>query len=70
MAKPMAGEPGSSMHVHQSVSTADRRNLFADADGEPQPAVLLSFIGGLQKYLPAAMPLLAPNINSYRRLRR
>jgi glutamine synthetase len=28
----------------------------------------MSHIAGLQKYLPAAMPLLAPDANSYRRL--
>ena len=34
------------------------------------PSSSFSYIGGLQNYLPAAMPLLAPNVNSYRRLRR
>lgn len=70
MAKPMAGEPGSSMHVHQSVmDRGSKRNLFSTADGEPSQEFFW-FIGGQQKYLGAAMPLLAPNINSYRRLRR
>lgn len=70
MAKPMEGEPGSSMHIHQSIYDGlSGRNLFADADGE-NTGLFLNFIGGLQKHLPAAMPLLAPNINSYRRLRR
>jgi glutamine synthetase len=70
MAKPMESEPGSSMHVHQSVyDLATGRNLFAEADGE-NSQLFLWHIGGLQKYLPAAMPLLAPNVNSYRRLRR
>src|SRR4029077_16608853 len=41
----------------------------AGDDGE-NTQLFLGFIGGLQKFLPAAMPLLAPNINSYRRLRR
>jgi glutamine synthetase len=70
MAKPMEKEPGSSMHIHQSV--CDRktgRNLFADENGENTP-LFLSYIAGLQKYLPAVMPLLAPNVNSYRRLMR
>jgi glutamine synthetase len=70
MAKPMEREPGSAMHVHQSVfdlTTGD--NLFArPEDGHTE--LFLWHIGGLQKYLPAAMPLLAPNVNSYRRLRR
>ncbi|MEE8271438.1 MAG: glutamine synthetase family protein [Alphaproteobacteria bacterium] len=68
MAKPMQTEPGSAMHLHQSVVDADTgRNLFAEADGSDTP-LFLSFIAGLQKYVPAAMPLFAPNVNSYRRL--
>jgi glutamine synthetase len=70
MAKPMAGEPGSSMHIHQSVIDRNAgRNLFSKPDGEPSPEFYW-FIGGMQKFLGAAMPLMAPNINSYRRLRR
>ena len=30
----------------------------------------MSYIAGLQKYLPASMPLFAPNVNSYRRVTR
>jgi glutamine synthetase len=70
MAKPMEGEPGSSMHIHQSLyDAATGRNLFAGEDGPFSP-FFLNYLGGLQKFLPAAMPLLAPNVNSYRRLRR
>ena len=70
MAKPMEREPGSAMHVHQSVfDIATGENLFAKAD-DGHTDLFLWHIGGLQKYLPAAMPLLAPNVNSYRRLRR
>lgn len=68
MAKPMQGEPGSSMHIHQSVVDAGTgRNLFATQDGM-NTEFFLHFIGGLQKYLWAAMPLMAPYVNSYRRL--
>ncbi|TFH88018.1 glutamine synthetase [Billgrantia azerbaijanica] len=70
MAKPMAGEPGSSMHIHQSLlDIKTGENLFAGDDGQPS-RLFHHFIGGLQRYLPAAMPLLAPNVNSYRRLMR
>ncbi|RTR02336.1 glutamine synthetase family protein [Halomonas nitroreducens] len=70
MAKPMAGEPGSSMHIHQSlVDVESGRNVFAGEDDTPSK-LFHHFIGGLQRYLPAAMPLLAPNVNSYRRLMR
>ncbi len=70
MAKPMQRQPGSSMHIHQSLhALGTDRNLFADANGEDTP-LFRAFLGGLQAYLPAAMPLLAPNVNSYRRLQR
>jgi glutamine synthetase len=70
MAKPMEGQPGSSMHIHQSVRDAKTgANLFAQKCGK-DTKLFLSHIAGLQKYLPAVMPLLAPNVNSYRRLTR
>jgi glutamine synthetase len=70
MAKPIAGEPGSAMHVHQSVvNLATGRNLFSNEDGTPSREFYW-FIGGLQKYIPAAMALFAPYVNSYRRLAR
>ena len=70
MAKPIAGEPGSAMHVHQSVVCArSGRNLFSREDGNPSPEFRW-FIGGLQRYAPAALALFAPYVNSYRRLER
>jgi glutamine synthetase len=67
MAKPIAGEPGSAMHVHQSVLDQAGRNLFSNDDGSPS-AEFYWYIGGLQHYLPACMALFAPYVNSYRRL--
>jgi glutamine synthetase len=67
MAKPMANEPGSAMHVHQSVLDVNGQNLFSNPDGSPSKAFYW-FIGGLQRYVPAAMALFAPYVNSYRRL--
>ncbi|MDX1609240.1 MAG: glutamine synthetase family protein, partial [Halofilum sp. (in: g-proteobacteria)] len=68
MAKPMQEEPGSSLHIHQSLRDIDSgRNAFADASGEPSE-LFRNYIGGLQNYLPAALAFLAPNVNSYRRL--
>ncbi|MCP4381913.1 MAG: glutamine synthetase [Hyphomicrobiales bacterium] len=70
MAKPMSGEPGSAMHIHQSVNdAATGRNIFTDADGEPT-AAFFAFIGGSQRFLPAVASILAPYVNSYRRLQR
>ena len=68
MAKPMEHEPGSAMHIHQSVVDAGTgENVFAGSDGERTP-LFRAHIGGLQRYLPAAMSFLAPNVNSYRRI--
>ncbi|MGE3867353.1 MAG: glutamine synthetase, partial [Hyphomonadaceae bacterium] len=68
MAKPLADEPGSAMHIHQSVvDKRSGRNLFGDKNGR-DTALFRSHVAGLQRYLPMVMPLLAPNVNSYRRL--
>jgi len=68
MAKPIAGEPGSAMHIHQSlVDRATGLNIFSNPDGTASPEFYW-FIGGLQRYIPAAMALFAPYVNSYRRL--
>lgn len=69
MAKPMEQQPGSAMHLHVSlVDDATGANLFARPDGDDSP-MFLSFIGGLQSYLPRITPLFAPNVNSFRRMR-
>jgi glutamine synthetase len=68
MAKPMEREPGSAMHVHQSiVSMETGKNIFTAKNGKPSN-LFYQFIGGQQKYMNAAVPFFAPNINSYRRL--
>jgi glutamine synthetase len=70
MAKPIANEPGSAMHIHQSVvAMEDGRNIFSKKDGDPSKE-FFSFIAGCQKYLPAVMCMLAPYVNSYRRFSR
>jgi glutamine synthetase len=70
MAKPMELEPGSAMHIHQSlVDATSGANLFSDASGAPTPR-FMHYIAGLQKYVPQLMPMFAPYVNSYRRLSR
>lgn len=64
MAKPVETEPGSSMHIHQSVENRGGDNLFAAADGK----FFNHYLGGLQRYLPDAAAIYLPNINSYRRV--
>ncbi|PLX36078.1 MAG: glutamine synthetase [Hyphomicrobiales bacterium] len=68
MAKPIETEPGSAMHIHQSVvDTKTGKNIFSDAEGNPSKE-FFAFLGGQQKYLPHVMCILAPYVNSYRRL--
>ena len=68
MAKPLENQPGSAMHVHQSIVDAKTgQNLFTNAEGEPTK-LFSNFLAGQQTYLPAATCLLAPYVNSYRRL--
>lgn len=66
MAKPISHQPGSSMHLHQSILDTDGNNIFSNNDGSPSQMVN-HYIGGLQKYVSESMPLFAPNVNSYRR---
>ncbi|MFC5387277.1 glutamine synthetase family protein [Aquamicrobium segne] len=68
MAKPIQGQPGSAMHIHQSIidkKTGD--NIFTAEDGSETEA-FFHFIGGMQQHVPNALAMLAPYVNSYRRL--
>jgi len=68
MAKPMTGEPGSAMHIHQSVvDSKTGRNIFSKDDGTASDS-FMHYIGGLQRYMPSAMAIVAPYVNSYRRI--
>ena len=66
LARPMSQEAGSALHVHQSIVDADGNNIFSDADGGPSD-LFYAYIGGLQRYIPEALLVLAPYPNSYRR---
>lgn len=68
MAKPIQGQPGSAMHIHQSVVEVESgRNIFSGDDGA-ETTQFRSFIGGMQHYLPRSLVMMAPYVNSYRRL--
>ncbi len=70
MAKPMAQEPGSALHLHQSVVRVDDdSNIFSNPDGSVSDA-FHHFIGGQQEFIPKALLLFAPYANSYRRFAR
>ena len=68
MAKPIQGQPGSAMHIHQSIiDKKTGRNIFTNEDGS-ESAAFRHFIGGMQKHVPNALVMFAPYVNSYRRL--
>lgn len=68
MAKPMENEPGSAMHVHQSIiDIKTGKNLFNDENDQPTE-LFYGFLAGQQTYLNSVVCMLAPYVNSYRRL--
>ncbi|MGV8144541.1 MAG: type I glutamate--ammonia ligase [Methanothermobacter sp.] len=68
MPKPFFGVNGSGMHCHQSLFK-DGKNLFFDPDGENQLSEeALYFTGGLLKHSKALAAVVAPTVNSYKRL--
>jgi glutamine synthetase len=72
MPKPMEGINGSGMHVHQSLSHIDPsqgKNAFVD-EGEPYglSKVAKHFIAGQLQHARALSGVIAPLVNSYRRL--
>lgn len=67
MAKPIAGEPGSAMHIHTSVvDSRSGKNIFTEKKGDETEA-FYHFIAGMQNHLTGAIAVLAPYVNSYRR---
>lgn len=70
MAKIHESLPGCSGHVHQSLWDADsKQNLFYDEQDEHKMSALMkSYIAGQLHCLPVILPLIAPTINSYKRL--
>ncbi|WP_127115278.1 glutamine synthetase family protein [Shimia sediminis] len=67
MAKPIGDEPGSAMHIHHSIVDIETgENIFSGPQGGDTDA-FFHFIAGLQNHMPAAIPLIAPYVNSYRR---
>jgi glutamine synthetase len=70
MAKVNPELPGCSGHVHQSLWAADgSRNLFFDGDTPTRMSLLMeSYIAGQLHCLPYILPMVAPTVNSYKRL--
>lgn len=68
MPKPVFGDNGSGMHVHQSL-WKDDAPLFYDASGYGEASqLMLYYIGGLLTHIDSLLAFCAPTTNSYKRL--
>jgi len=69
MPKPVYGINGSGMHCHQSLFDKDGNNVFFDDNDEYKlSSTAYSFIAGQLKHARGLAALVAPTVNSYKRL--
>ncbi len=77
MAKPRQNLPGNSGHMHVSLVDSSGKNLFYRESEDPNPPwpdvkhlsdLGRHFLAGLLEGLPDVMPIVAPTVNSYKRL--
>jgi glutamine synthetase len=71
MPKPMSNRTGTGTHMHMSICDPEGNNLFKDGSDKNQLGLSLlayHFLGGLLAHAPALAALVAPSVNSYKRL--
>ena len=67
MPKPLFGDNGSGMHVHQSLWRGEKP-LFAGEGYAGSSETMMHYIGGLLTHAAALLAICAPTLNSYHRL--
>jgi len=68
MPKPIFGENGSGMHVHQSLFKGEKNAFFDANDQYNLSDDAKAYIGGVLKHAPEIVSILAPTVNSFKRL--
>jgi len=69
MPKPFTDQNGSGLHLHQSIWEIDgSRNLFASKRNEGLSQMAINYVAGLLEHASSLIALLAPTVNSYKRL--
>jgi len=68
MPKPLFGVNGSGMHVHQSLFSNGKNAFFDAKDNYKLSSIAKSFIAGQLAHVKAMASVVAPKVNSYKRL--
>ena len=68
MPKPIAGENGSGLHIHQSLFRGERNAFFDDDDEHYLSEIGRKFIAGLLRHAPEITLVTNQWVNSYKRL--
>ena len=68
MPKPLFGDNGSGMHVHQSLWKGNTNIMYDEKGYGGLSQAALYYIGGLLKHAPALCAFITPTVNSYKRL--
>jgi glutamine synthetase len=68
MPKPIVGDNGSGMHVHQSLFNGDTPLFYEQGGYANLSEMALHYIGGILHHAPALIALTNPSTNSFKRL--